>query len=75
MTFEKLAILVEEHNIPKDVILESDSGWECGPTDVNGVYYSAKQNKIMFTQRCDIYQHPYHESEEWKALTSGGFNV
>lgn len=74
MTFEKLAILIEEHDIPKDATLESDSGWECGPTDMDGVYYSAEQNTIMFTQTFD--RSPYYrENEGWKALTEGGSNV
>ena len=30
MTFEKLTELIEKNNIPENVKLESDSGWEYG---------------------------------------------
>ena len=46
MTFEKLAELINKNNIPKNVTLESDSGWECGPTGMDGVYYNQKKNVI-----------------------------
>ena len=55
MTFEKLAELIDKNNIPKNVALESDSGWECGPTGMDGVYYNQTKNMIVFTQGfCDI---------------------
>ena len=50
MTFEKLNELIEKHNIPKDVKLMSDSGWECGSTDMDGAYYFKEDNLIIFTQ-------------------------
>ena len=39
MTFEQLSNIIAENNIPHDVELQSDSGWECCETDMNGVYY------------------------------------
>lgn len=50
MTFEELNNLIEKHNIPKNVRLMSDSGWECGATDMDGVYYFKDINTIIFTQ-------------------------
>lgn len=50
MTFEELNDLIEKHNIPKDVKLMSDSGWECEPTNMDGVYYFKEDNLIIFTQ-------------------------
>ena len=39
MTFTVLKKVMEEHNIPDDAKLMSDSGWECGATNMNGIYY------------------------------------
>ena len=50
MTFKELNDLIEKHNIPKDVKLMSNSGWECSPTDMDGVYYFKKDKLIIFTQ-------------------------
>lgn len=50
MTIEILKDLCEKYHIPPDVELFSDSGWECGPTDMNGVYYNAERKAIVFTQ-------------------------
>lgn len=50
MTFEKLKELIEKHNIPSNVKLLSDSGWECYETEMNGVFYNEKENHIVFTQ-------------------------
>ena len=50
MTFEILKKIIEKHNIPEDVELLSDSGWECSETDMDGVWYNEKRNEIIFTQ-------------------------
>lgn len=50
MTFAILKKIIEKHNIPEDVELLSDSGWECGATEMDGVWYNAKLNVIEFTQ-------------------------
>lgn len=50
MTFEELNNLIEKHNVPRDVKLISNSGWECGPTEMDGVYYFKEDNSIIFTQ-------------------------
>lgn len=42
--------LIEKHNIPKDVKLLSDSGWEYGATEMDGVYYNIDRNTLLFTQ-------------------------
>lgn len=59
MTIKKLLSLFEQYNIPDDATLMSDSGWECCPTDMNGIFYNEKKNEITFTQGfwTDI---PYH---------------
>ena len=57
MTFAELNKIIEENNIPHDVKLMSDSGWECSATDMDGVYYNREKNEIVFTQHtmmCDV---------------------
>lgn len=56
MTFERLSNLINKYNIPKNVHLLSDSGWECDATEMCGVYYNEKQNVIIFTQEISKYQ-------------------
>ena len=50
MTFAILKKIIEKHNIPEDVELLSDSGWECSATTMDGVWYNVKLNVIEFTQ-------------------------
>ena len=50
MTIEKLEEIMTKHNIPKNVKIMSDSGWECDPTDMDGVWYNKNLNLIIFTQ-------------------------
>lgn len=50
MTFAELNKIIEDNNIPHDVKLMSDSGWECSATDMDGVYYNREKNEIVFTQ-------------------------
>lgn len=56
MTFEILSKLIDKYNIPKNVHLLSDSGWECDATEMCGVYYNEKQNVIIFTQEISEYE-------------------
>lgn len=58
MTFEKLQQIIEENNIPHDVQLQSDSGWECCETEMDGVYYNSKEKRLIFTQEGKV-------SDEW----------
>lgn len=50
MTIEKLEEIMTEYDIPKNVKIMSDSGWECDPTDMDGVWYNSELNLIIFTQ-------------------------
>lgn len=56
MTFERLSKLIDKYNIPKNVHLLSDSGWECDATEMCGVYYNEKQNTIIFTQEISEFE-------------------
>lgn len=67
MTFGKLKRLLEKYDIPDDVKLMSDSGWECDATEMNGVYYRAKKNVIVFTQNISKYD-DYFTDPDWVVL-------
>lgn len=67
MTFEILKNVIEENNIPEDVRLTSDSGWECSATEMDGIYYNKEENEIVFTQHGDEYD-DYYESDGWKNI-------
>ena len=67
MTIKRLMEIVTENHIPEDVVIESDSGWECGPTRMDGVWYNKKLNKIIFTQ--SIAFEEYNDDPYWVALT------
>lgn len=69
MTFSQLKIIIHDNHIPEDVKLLSDSGWECDATDMNGVYYNADTNTIVFTQSCSEFE-KYASKPGWRALCS-----
>lgn len=76
MTFQRLYKIIEANNIPHNVKLLSDSGWECDPTDMNGIFYNEKENIIIFTQDIQSpYINQYYGSkEEWKCLCGEWYN-
>lgn len=67
MTFQKLNDLITQHNIPTDVKLLSDSGWECDATEMDGIYFNKRSNTIIFTQNLSEFN-PYHKDKEWTPL-------
>lgn len=71
MTFKELKKLLEDNHIPDDVHFESDSGWECGPTEMDGVFYNREKNTIVFTQGFGIYE-DYPKLDGWETLKNEG---
>ena len=67
MTFEKLKELIEKYNIPSNVKLLSDSGWECDETEMDGVFYNEEENHIIFTQEFSEYE-KYSNRIDYKEL-------
>lgn len=65
MTFAELNKIIEDNNIPHDVKLMSDSGWECGATDMDGVYYNREKNEIVFTQQTQTIDDWLDNNDEW----------
>lgn len=70
MTFEKLENIIKNNNIPKNVLLQSDSGWECCETEMNGVYYNEIENRIIFTQYFSKYERydKYDNMKNWRRV-------
>lgn len=71
MTMELLSKIIEDNNIPSDVHFMSDSGWECDPTEMDGVYYNRENNTIVFTQGTCA-DREYEQSDEWEILYAPG---
>lgn len=67
MTFRKLAGIIKENNIPEDVHLMSDSGWECCATEMNGIFYCKEENRIVITQGGRKYN-PYDDPATYICL-------
>lgn len=67
MTFDILQKIIKKNNIPLNVHLVSDSGWECDATEMNGVYYNKAENKIVFTQKISEYD-CYYTDSKWKKM-------
>lgn len=63
MTFEKLSQIIEENNISHDVQLQSDSGWECCETEMDGVYYDSKENRLVFTRQGTVYDKCFNKND------------
>jgi len=79
MTFNELLKIIKDNNIPEDVTLMSDSGWECGETDMDGVYYNDALNIIIFTQRTHLLDILYRyrkfpEEGVWRILSEDKHN-
>lgn len=66
MTFAILKEIFEEHNIPSDAVLMSDSNWELDATHMDGVFYNEETNQVVFTQESE-YEDKYNEAP-WKSL-------
>jgi hypothetical protein len=47
--------VLKKHNIPEDVRIISDSGWECGATDIEAIYYNKEKNSITLVQGDTMY--------------------
>lgn len=55
LTFEILFKIITQYNIPHNVHLMSDSGWECDATDMMGIFYNEEDNILVFTQDFDYW--------------------
>ncbi len=70
MTIAEFEKIIKKCNIPEDVVMLSDSGWECNETDMDGIWYNEEEKQIVFTQRGDEYETHYFEKPGWTLLHS-----
>ena len=68
MTYGELTKLMQAYDIPEDVKLMSDSGWEIDETDMDGVYYNPETNVIVFTSEPEDARRGYYAKEPWVQL-------
>ena len=50
MTVGLFKQIMEENHILDDVTMLSNSGWECGPSEMDGIYYNPSEKTVTFTQ-------------------------
>ena len=50
MTLEKMKERMERNGVPGNVRLMSNSGWELGATDMDGILWNPEENVIHFVQ-------------------------
>lgn len=48
MTAQEFKLILNQ--IPENASIESDSGWECGPSDCDRAFYNRKENRLVLTQ-------------------------
>jgi hypothetical protein len=70
MTLKELNDICKENNIPENVTLLSDSGWECSETQMDGIWYSKTDNSLVFTQDEDLLEYKV-DNADWHYLTRG----
>lgn len=74
MRLNTLLELLEKCDVPEDVKLLSDSGWECGATEMDGVYYNSVRNMLVFTQDTST-SGKYFGVKNWVLLSKGSEEV
>lgn len=70
LTFKDLSDILRKNNVPEDVRLMSDSGWECGSTDMCGIWYNKADNTVVFTQHGSESEEKYYYGKDWVLLNS-----
>lgn len=69
MRFDELKEIIKKNNIPENVLLRSDGGWECSATEMDGAYYNRVKNEIVFTQEGRDYN-SYRPNNGWELIAS-----
>ena len=75
MTYSTLQTLIQTYNIPENVTLKSDSGWEIDETDMDGVFYNPDTNIIVFTEKPTDTRYNYYAEKPWMRLDLPGGQV
>lgn len=43
-------LITHLQKVPADCTVMSNSGWECDPTDIGGIWYNKRENEVHLTQ-------------------------
>lgn len=68
MTFKKLCDLFKTSHIPSDVRLFSDSGWEYGAIDMDGIFYNETKKAVVFTRGLSFENASYASDSGWELI-------
>ena len=68
MTYGELKCILDKNHIPDNTHLLSNSGWECGETEMNGVYYNPDRNEVWFGQGDWLGEIKEYKSDEFFIL-------
>ena len=72
MTLDLLNLICKENRIPANVHLTSNSGWECGPTEMDGIFYNRERNELEFTQKAYLVDVIKYSKEGFECLYNEG---
>ena len=69
MTLEKMKEIMDRNGVPGNARLMSNSGWELGATDMDGIIWNPEENVIHFVQMAALEVDGVDGSDEtWIAL-------
>lgn len=73
MSVEHFWKLCKQNHIPGNAIMMSDSGWECGESDCEAMFYNPKRNVVMLVQggNCEAYS----KQDGWVEIMDNGNEV
>lgn len=52
---------ISKYNIPPTAKINLATGWECGPTGADALYYNVSENTLVISDQCDH----WFESADW----------
>ena len=67
MILKQFNKLIEKYNIPDDIIFQSDTGWECGYSDLILIAYNEKEKRIVFLSDTTA-DYDYYHTKNWQIL-------
>ena len=68
MTYGELKYILNKNSISSDAHFLSNSGWECGETEMNGVYYNPDKNEVWFCTGDNLDEVKEYKNDGFKIL-------
>ena len=62
-----IGLLLISNGIDSKAAIMTDSGWECGETEVDAIYYNSKTNVLMLTRKLGN-EYVYADCDDWELL-------